>query len=308
VPEAPPRLQPAEITFPKLGPRSTVAETVTVALAASVLRLMLNEAGVRQGGDAEAVHQARVAVRRLRSDLRTFASTLRRGSTNALAVELGWLGGLLGGARDGDVLVGRMTRLVDAVPGSADGRRDLLERLEERRRMAREAMLEGIQSTRYAALQNRLGELARQPPLAGSGPARAGGREALPGLVAGPWRRLERAVGRLGENPSDEDLHSVRIAAKRVRYAAEAVAPVVGRRASKLAEAAATLQQVLGDYHDAVAAGDWLAEVATGLAPGSAFHAGTLAERERLAGERALSGWPAAWKSAARKSIHSWTG
>ena len=61
-----------------------------------------------------------------------------------------------------------------------------------------------------------------------------------------------RAVAALGPDPADEALHEVRIRAKRLRYACEAVAEVVGRPAADLARAAADLQGVLGDFHDAI--------------------------------------------------------
>ena len=72
------------------------------------------------------------------------------------------------------------------------------------------------------------------------------------------------AVKKLGDPPTDEDLHSVRIGAKRCRYAAEAVAPTIGKRARTFARAAADLQQVLGDHHDAVVAEGWLRDWAAG--------------------------------------------
>ncbi|HEX5345837.1 MAG TPA: CHAD domain-containing protein [Pseudonocardiaceae bacterium] len=66
-------------------------------------------------------------------------------------------------------------------------------------------------------------------------------------LVRGPWRRLAHAARALEPNPSDEALHTVRILAKRWRYAAEAVVPVAGERAERFAAAIAQIQIVLGE-------------------------------------------------------------
>ena len=80
----------------------------------------------------------------------------------------------------------------------------------------------------------------------------------LPGLVRRRWRALAKQVKALGDPPTDEELHAVRIEAKRVRYAAEAAVPLLGRQARVFAHAAAALQGVLGDLNDAVVAERWL--------------------------------------------------
>src|SRR5262249_39255635 len=74
-----------------------------------------NEPGVRRG-DPDAVHDMRVATRRLRSTLRTFRSLFDRSRTDLLRDELQWLGGELGAVRDGDGMVKRLAAEVAAVP------------------------------------------------------------------------------------------------------------------------------------------------------------------------------------------------
>src|SRR5207249_8923743 len=83
-------------------------------------------------------------------------------------------------------------------------------------------------------------------------------KDVLPKLAGGPWRRLRSAVRQLPENPTDPELHRIRILAKRARYAAEAVAPIVGADATAFARAAAKLQTVLGEHQDSVTAQAWL--------------------------------------------------
>jgi CHAD domain-containing protein len=94
-------------------------------------------------------------------------------------------------------------------------------------------------------------------------------------------------------------LHTVRILAKRCRYAAEASIPVLGKEARRLARATRDLQDTLGELNDAVVAErrlrDWAhgAEAALG-----AFAAGELAALERDAASYARGRWPRARKRA----------
>jgi CHAD domain-containing protein len=103
-------------------------------------------------------------------------------------------------------------------------------------------------------------------------------------------------VRALEDPPPDEALHEVRIGAKRVRYAAEAVAPVLGRKAARFARAAAELQTILGEHHDAVVTAQLLRERSTGAPSEVAFAAGELAGLEQAAADRARSEWLGAWK------------
>ena len=113
-----------------------------------------------------------------------------------------------------------------------------------------------------------------------SGPGR-------PGPKSGPVGRVRTVAspgpGRIrpGPEPADEALHEVRIRAKRLRYACEAVAEVVGPPAVQLARAAADLQGVLGDFHDAIVAEDWLRSASASATPAQSLAAGQLIARQR---------------------------
>jgi CHAD domain-containing protein len=108
-------------------------------------------------------------------------------------------------------------------------------------------------------------------------------------------------VEALGDQPTDEELHAVRIRAKRARYAAEAAAPVLGKHTRAEAAAAAKLQDVLGEQRDAVVAERWLrAQVRTSRSVPTAFAAGELAGLERAAATRARKRWRKAWKKLSR--------
>ena len=76
-----------------------------------------------------------------------------------------------------------------------------------------------------------------------------------------------------------------------------------GKTARRFAEAAADLQDVLGEHQDAVVAGAWLREARSGE---HAFVAGELAAFEAEAASAARDGWPAAWKALSRKRLRFW--
>ena len=103
---------------PPLDFASTPTDVVRAAIARSTARLLAHDPGVRLGDDPEDVHQARVATRRMRSDLRTFRRVLDEDWDESMRDELKWLGGLLGAVRDTDVLLDRLE-----APGRRPSRR-----------------------------------------------------------------------------------------------------------------------------------------------------------------------------------------
>jgi CHAD domain-containing protein len=287
--------QAPEVLVQRPGSGATAGDVVRYAIASSVDRYLRHEPGVRAAEDPEAVHQARVATRRLRSDLRTFGSLLEEEWTNVIRQELSWIAGLLGGARDADVLGARLESRIGSLPETdRDGGKKLLEGFQAEWDDARRKLLAAIREPHYFRLLERLIEAARSPALTqmADGPA----TEVLPGLLDRPWRSLHKAIRALGEDPPDEALHAVRIKAKRVRYAAEAVAPVLGKDAERFAKAAAGLQEVLGEHQDAVVTAEILRARGVGEAGEAAFAAGQLAGLERAAALEARARWPVAAK------------
>jgi CHAD domain-containing protein len=113
------------------------------------------------------------------------------------------------------------------------------------------------------------------------------------------------AVEALGPNPSDAQLHEVRILAKRSRYAAEAASPLLRPAATRFAAAVADLQTVLGDHQDTVLAEAWLRNAVVGHPEAdSTVRRLIVLEQER---RHALRGqWPAIWRKANAKKLHTW--
>ncbi|MFZ6004533.1 MAG: CHAD domain-containing protein [Actinomycetota bacterium] len=285
--------------------KATLRNVVTAALASGLKQLLEHEPGVRLGGDPEDVHQARVAARRLRSDLRTFRDLLDDHRIGPLREELRWLGAELGTVRNADILLQRLRPQVSSLP-AADQRAGggLLRRLEAERAAAGSGLVAALDSDRYGALVEALTRVSGHPPLRAAADASA--RRALPGLVRTPWRHLATAVDRLGKHPDDDALHLIRIRVKRVRYAAEAAAPVVGKPAKRFARAMADVQSVLGDLQDAVMAEGWLRGAGTRGSPAQALVAGELIGVQRQAMVASRHDWKSTWEGSSSKRLRAW--
>jgi CHAD domain-containing protein len=295
-----------EVDVPELGQDAAAGDVVKRAIAASVTRLVVHDPVVRLDTDPEGVHQARVATRRLRSDLRTFRSLVDSEATARLRQELRWIAGLLGFVRDGDVLLERMRRrTAELAEGHGRGAAEVLATLETHRDVAHARLLTALRDRRYLDLLDRLIGEANAPsllPEAGR-PAEA----VVPELVRGPWQSLEKAARRLGKKPSDAELHGLRIRTKRVRYAAEAASPLFGAEAAALAKAAADLQTVLGDLNDAVVARQWLRDWAKGdRTEDGVAAAQELARLERDAARAERARWRKRWERLSAEELRAW--
>lgn len=244
--------RPAPISGPGLDadtPRTDGLRRVLMARLADLLRLLrlLPPPPESDGADAaEAVHDARVASRRLRAALSLYPFAprpLRRQARDAVAA----LGRALGGVRDLDVIAAWLTdRLPDAGPAEAPGLAAVLRWLDGQRGQARGAM------DRAVAAFLREGRPLVDACIEGldAGRGRLGGRALRRRLrkeAAGAARWRERVLHRDGR----PDLaHELRIVLKKLRYRAEILAPALPE-AEDLVAALPPLQEALGRLHDA---------------------------------------------------------
>ena len=301
-------LGPRAIEAPEVSPQPLPAaapakDVIRNAIAESVAGLLHHDPLVRTGRDPEAVHQARVATRKLRSNLRTFGPLLDPEWTEPLRSELGWLAMGLGAVRDREVLLERLRERGKSLPVSDQrSAASLLQILEVEIDDLRKKLLADLDSQRYVDLVERLVAAAHSPQTLPDADQPAAG--VLPALATTPWRRLRSAVRGLPGTPTDPELHRIRILAKRARYAAEAVAPVAGPAAAAFARAAAKLQTILGEHQDGVTAQAWLRSArVTGK---RAFVAGELIALERIAADEGRAKWPKVWKALDRKRLRAW--
>jgi CHAD domain-containing protein len=263
--------------------------------------ILAHDPGTRLGSDPEALHQMRVAVRRLRAVLRVARPILDRAWVDELRAELRWLGRALGAVRDDDVLLIHLRSQADALPaGDAGGLERVVEEIEREREGSRAELLEAMSSPRYLEL---LGQVER----AGETPRWNGKRRSVRKLAAREFRKLERAAKALGPAPSDAELHRVRVLGKRARYAAELAEAAVGKRASRFVGRAKKLQDVLGEHQDAVVADERLrALLRTRRDPQVPFIVGRLVERQRERMLRARAGAPKTLKKLRRAGRKAW--
>ena len=257
------------------------------------------EGGVRYG-DAEAVHDMRVATRRLRSTLRSFRADLR--PWQPLRDELKWLAAALGDVRDGDVMGERLATAVAAQPpelvvGPVAAR--LAQRAARETARGRERLIAALDSPRYAALLRSLDELV------GSGPTRRVGKGRLRRAAR---KGLRRADGRLDGASTDAARHEARKAYKRARYAVEVLRPVAGKPATRLRKRLTALQDVLGAHQDAVITAARLREHGMrAYADGeNAFTYGLLLGRQQWAAAVARAELPRASRRARTAKVRDW--
>jgi len=225
-----------------------------------LLQLQRNERGAIDGQDPEYVHQARVAIRRLRSCFRVFAPVLFPKFVSLYGPRWGALARQLGGARDWDVfLVETLAPLEEAFPGNAD-----LARLREKS----QAIQSAAQASASVALSRRdysqlllafSAALFRvEPPTIELKDAAGVGRMGLRKFAVRCLKKRAEAVKKLAHKPSglnDEQRHRLRIAFKKLRYALEFFTPLLPRkRLKRYQEGLVTIQDLLGRLNDQVTA------------------------------------------------------
>ena len=305
-------LGPRAVAPPELPAAGTVlssdpaSELVAASLRTGTRKLLLADIGVRRR-EEDAVHQMRVACRRMRSDLKTFRPLVEPLWAEALRTELAWLAGSLGDARDLEVLRERLAALVvDGIPPydqEAFARLDAI--LAAREGVALEVGADALASERYLRLLGVLVDAAREPVVS---PAAASPcSKVLPPLVRGAWDTLAKRARKLANADTDgpdEQWHEARIKAKQARYAAEAVTDVLGKPAARIAAAAKSVQEVLGDHQDAAIAAETLDELAKAHLDdgGLCLVAGRLVQANRSAVADSRRAFGPAWTSA-RKAV-----
>ncbi|MDB5028100.1 MAG: domain containing protein, partial [Candidatus Eremiobacteraeota bacterium] len=288
-----------ELEPPALDARSPIGDVARAAFVGSVERLVRLDAALRLREGEEAVHHARVAVRRLRSDLRSFLPLLDSAWACDLRERLRRPQDGLSAARDADVLLALLRRTAEALP-EADRRRadDAVAPLRDARESAYRRLDAMLRERQYVTLLQDVVDAAKRPAFGASASAPA--CDAIPELVGDAYAVLRKRVRRRARPPSDRDLHAIRIAAKRVRYALEAVVPVAGRPARVFARRVEQLQTVLGEQHDAAVARDRLRTLAAGEEGCDAFVVGELAALAHRAAVEGRDAWRDVWRRVRR--------
>jgi CHAD domain-containing protein len=249
-----------------------------------------------------------VATRRRRSALQAYGKIIDRSGTRELTDELKWLAGVLGDARDLEVLHARFTHAVEGLPeelvvGQVQAR--LTRFFTGREADARTALIAALDSDRYLALLAAVDGLLADPPLTRL--ARGKAPRQLSALVGRAHRRVAAHVKTADQlapgEERDTQWHEARKASKRLRYAAEAAAPVLGKPAQRLVKQVKHVQELLGDHQDAVVARPVLREIGVQahLDGENGFTFGILHQQQTDAGRLHEGDITAAWKKLRRR-------
>ncbi|MDP9811313.1 inorganic triphosphatase YgiF [Rhizobium tibeticum] len=225
--------------------RNMPAVAAFQAIASSCFRqFRLNEDVLLHRRNPEALHQARVALRRLRSAFSLFKPILSGEEPGRLNAEVRWLASVLGEARNVDVL---LAKAKDA---------DLVSKLTDARRDAYDDAIGALNSSRARALALdfndwlQCGEYLERKDTADQSPSAEFTAEALDKM-----RKKLKKHGRALASVDDEHRHQVRKDAKKLRYAAEFFGSLFdskrgARRYKKFIAAMADLQDHLGALND----------------------------------------------------------
>ena len=248
-----------------LSNEMTAADAFRHIVQSCLRQFRLNEALLMAGRDAEALHQARVALRRLRSAFSIFKPVISGEVHVSLREELRWLAAELGDARNLDVLLER------AKPGA------LHDRIAAAREAAYDRVGDVLAQARVRALALDLTEWTAsgdwlEAPGGTHDPHQPARNFAITALDR--FRRKVKKAGRELAHVDDEARHQVRKDAKKLRYASEFFASLFDhkrerRRHKKFVAGLEVLQDQLGALNDFATAPEVLGKLGLADDPGA---------------------------------------
>jgi CHAD domain-containing protein len=259
-----PRIEPIKLlSKPGIEPDDPMSEAGRKTFRFHYRRMLYHEPGTRLGDDIEALHDMRVATRRMRAAFRTFGDYFDPEVMRPHLKGLRRTGRMLGAVRDLDVFRAKTQAYLESLPESQRASLDdFLALLEERRETARQQMIAYLDSARYDRFRERFGEFVETKGM-GSLPVAPGQGEPRPYRVChvvpvAIYQRLA-AVRAYDEwvntpHPPTVQLHALRIACKGLRYTLEFFSEVLGPTAKTLIKEVVAVQDHLGDLQDAVVA------------------------------------------------------
>ena len=212
--------------------------------------------GVRKSEDIECIHDMRVATRRMRSALALFEGCFPDKSLKKWNKEMRRVTRILGTARDADVQMDSLQEFLDSLaePRYRSGIRRLLLRLHQRRDGAQDKVIEAMDRLELSGVLDGMGKTLRQ--------IRVHARmrhvdEHSPCVYQQAYlaiaMRLENMLAYeiyVNQPERLEELHAMRIAAKRLRYTMEIFAPLYQDELKQQLKTVRNVQTMLGDIHD----------------------------------------------------------
>jgi CHAD domain-containing protein len=300
--------RPADVpTVRQLRPRDAAGDVIQNHIAQQVSAFIESDLRLRRDLP-DAVHQLRVTARRLRSTLKVFAPMLDTEWAEHLREDLAWIADELGASRDNEVLKERLLSGLGALDekGTAQAAKVVRRELSKGQQATATDVAEAMRSTRYLDLLDSLVEAASAPRLSEAAATKAS--TALPPLMRSTWRRLSRSVHSLRQNGADDDWHAARIRAKQARYAAEALVPVFGRPAKRLAKQLERITELLGAHQDAAVAAHAAKRLASskGISGRAGYALGLLHEAQRAEVRQTRRELKRIWPKVAKPRHRHW--
>jgi CHAD domain-containing protein len=211
--------------------------------------------GVQQDLDTEFVHQARVAIRRMRSALRLFREAIPESAATYLRGELKWLGGMFGAVRDLDVFLLNLSRFkmqIESFPTKK--KRAFEDWIEKHRRAPLKAICQALESPRYRNFERRLAKFLDRPLPARprSSLALKPVREVAPLIITEKFDAVIEQGRALLADPKPKQYHLLRIQMKKLRYASEFMATAYEGALDAMIERTVEIQDCLGELQDTV--------------------------------------------------------
>ncbi len=232
-----------------------MSEAGRKVLAHYLGKLLEQEEPIRKGEDDEAIHDMRVASRRLRSALDIFGDYYQKRALKWYRKELRRIASALGEVRDLDVMRSKAKDHAETL--SDEERQGLQPLLDHWQAQLDEARADLLQehSRRYARFLNAFARFVMTPEHDAitsddDDPAPYLVRHVAPRLIYERYATV-RAYERILNDPSLDTLHALRIDAKRLRYILEAFEEVLGSQAEAVIDALKALQDHLGNLQDA---------------------------------------------------------
>jgi len=308
--EQPPEEAPALPQPPPMHPDDSMSEAGRNVIFTHFMKMLANEAGTREGADIEFLHDMRVSTRRMRAAFRIFEPFYAAKAVKRFNKGLRRTGGALGVVRDLDVLIEKAEAYEAGLP-SDDGLtiQPLLENWRAVRDRSRQELTEYLDSSAYRRFVEEFRAFLETPgaharPIPVGEPVAYQVRHIVPRLVMERYEQV-RAYEPILEGAPVTTYHMLRIDCKRLRYALEFFAPLLGAGAPALIKQVTGMQDLLGAMQDAHVAEGLIAEFLAGPGkrkkkasppppmPGvEAYH---LAQQQQQAD--LLAAFPAPWKS-----------
>jgi CHAD domain-containing protein len=243
----------------------SMADAARKLIAQNYTAMLNKEEGARLGEDPEAVHDMRVATRRMRAAFRVFDPYLKGKRAKEVRDGLRTVATDLGAVRDLDVLIDNAEAFRETLPPEQrGGLASMTEEWRVTRWKARKALLRLLNSKEYSRFKQNMERFLKESTPA---PDQTEGAEPyqvrhIAGSIILTRYEAVRSVEGLPEKPTVTQLHALRIVCKYFRYTLEFFRDILPKDVNNMIRDIVKLQDQLGEMHDADVAAALVSEFA----------------------------------------------